>query len=252
MFNWIGCDRKMVGEILERQTDLKLAWDGTDAGIDKIKGILADVRPRKKFEMIYNCEFLGFIDDARTRVGCLMHPLLNHGRNLRGYCKYGEEVCGQARCTAYTYFDHDESQAVARAAPDWYLYGLVLGDIDLIKEFFDLADFALYREIPRSCVSHHPQLLQIFSEYLALKETWPYAKDPTRFGKYYFPGPKEYCIAEIDYASLGASKSKYDKVLLSLASVFNNADELTRAEECIRGIIERFADAYLKLTDTVI
>jgi hypothetical protein len=243
MYNWRGFSREMVFEILSRQTELFENWDGSDGGIEKIREDLAGSMPEKLCPMIINCEFLGFLDEARTRVGCLFHPSRNNRNNLRNFSKHGRETCDEARCSAYHYLSSDLAMCVAEAVPDWYLYGLCLTDIDLVMSFFDAAGDLAGETIHPSRILASPSLLELFSGYLLLKETWPLARDPGRFGKYYFP-EGAYKIAAVDYQGLGLKPSRYDKILMSLGSVIQGSDDLLEAEGMIEEKIKSFARAY--------
>ncbi len=242
MYNWRGFNRDMVKGILSRQTELFENRDGTEGNILEIKNELSGSRPAPLFPVIHNCEFLGFMDAGRKRVGCLLHPSRHKGENLRALSKHGRETCDEARCTAYHYLSHDLARCVAAAAGDWYLYGLCLTDIDLTRSFFDAASEKLNEAVPIPRLISSPALLELFSDYLCLKERWPFARDPGRFGKYCFPDGT-YRIARIDYQGLGMKPSRHDRILLSLGSVFHEKDELMDAEEIIEEKISRFAEA---------
>lgn len=247
IYNYQGHDRELVSRTLELQTELMKSWDGTDEDIERIRFQAERSRPAVRFEVIYNCPFAGFLDDARTLVGCLLHPLFL-GRDLREFCRYGRRTCGEARCSAYTYLNPGEARAVMAAAGDWYLYGLCITDIDLVKDFFELCEGRLYRPVSPERVAQEPALARAFGRYLALKEDWPFATDPGRFGKYFFEG-KNYHIYLIDYARLGISAPAYNGILLSLGSVFERAEELTAALSMIDEKVESFVELYSREAD---
>jgi hypothetical protein len=223
------------------QTALLASWDGSDADMERVREEVEANRPPPRFSVIYNCPFSGFLDEQRSRVGCLLHPL-HTGRDLREYCRYGRRTCGEARCTAYTYLTEAEAKAVAAAAPDWYIYGLCITDIDLIKDFFELCEMKLAAPVDPGRVSREPALAAAFGDYLSLKERWPFATDPGRYGKYFFVG-RDYHIYMIDYRKFGASYPHHDGILISLASVIETREEL---EEAV-GIIERKVDRFMEI-----
>jgi len=78
---------------------------------------------------------------------------------------------------------------------------------------------------------------------LRLKENWPYARDPNRFGKYYFVN-RDYPIYKIDYAALGCEESRYDRILNSLGSEFRTRGELLAAEQRLDEIFAKLAGVY--------
>lgn len=239
IYNWVGYNRELVQEVLERQTELFLKSDRTSKDLAKIKKELLGTRPKVLFPKIYNCEFVGFIDDEKKRVGCLLHPDLNDGKNLRDASFYGRETCDELYCTAYIYLKPEEARLIAKASQDWYLYGLCLTDIDLVKEFFRLASEKLGEEVKIEKVLANDSALSVFSEYLHLKESWEYARNPLRFGKYFFKGDK-YFVASIDYAYLKISQNKLDKILMSLGSEFKSKEEIIRARDKINSLLRQF------------
>ena len=245
IYNYMGHSRELVTDVLSRQTELMAGWDGTDADIERIRAEAERVRPPMRFSVLYNCPFSGFLDAGRTRVGCLLHPLNpgTRGRDLRDFCRYGHEICGEARCTAYTYLSEAEAAAVMAAAGDWYLYGLALTDIDLVKDFFELCEFRLFGPVDPGRVVTDPALRQAFRDYLKLKESWPFARDPNRYGKYFFIG-REYHQYAIDYRRLGVVRPVHDLILCALGSVIETTAELTQAVRLIDDRLDAFVAAY--------
>lgn len=242
IYNYRGHHRGLVSEILEIQTALFSGWEGTAEAADRIVKEVERRRPAARFEVIYNCPFTGFLDAERTRVGCLLHP--GHaGRDLRDFCRYGHRTCGEARCTAYTYLSEEEKAAVIAASGDWYLYGLCITDLDLVKDFFELCEMRLYQPVDPGRAAREPELRRLFHDYLRLKEEWPWATDPGRFGKYYFVG-RDYHVYLINYQKLGLSCPHHDGILLALGSVIETQKELTAALQIIDEKVEAFVRAY--------
>ena len=198
----------------------------------------------KLLETIYNCEYLGFIDREQKRVGCLLHPTLHQGVDLRGNSFYGAELCAGHFCPSYTHLTEIEQSAVFAALDDWYLYGLVITDIDLVKELFTHVQNRLGDSI-------RPERLKNFKVRTALqsffrfKESWKFASSQNRLGKYYF-SHCEYQIARIEYEKRWKIKpSHFDKILVSLSSEFENQKDVLEAEFLIVEKFEEFIEAYL-------
>lgn len=201
---------------------------------------------KKRYEEIYCCEYLGFLDTDERRVGCLLHPLQNRGGDLREVSFYGRELCAGHLCPSYYYLSREEKQAVAAVIDDWYLYGLVITDIDFVKTYFRLLSEAIY-ETPHPETFSNDDLRECAHRFFSLKLTWPYrSEDVHRFGKYYFDG-SQYMIHHIDYGALGCEHSPYDRIFLSLSSAFSCADEVRAAEEIIETHIDDFTRVYEKL-----
>lgn len=66
-----------------------------------------------------SCWALGFLDRSEVKVGCLLHPARNGGRDLRDLTGYGEkcarEFCLQA--TVFARLTHDERKRCLASAP---------------------------------------------------------------------------------------------------------------------------------------
>jgi hypothetical protein len=199
---------------------------------------------KRIYHTIYTCEFTGFLDDGHTRVGCMLHPASNMGRDLRGAGFYGVDICEGHFCPSYSKLEDHEVKTVLAAVDDWYLYGVVITDIDFLKTFFNIVQNRLGEGVDPGRVGSDPELCRAFHGFCSLKAAWPY-RDTSRprFGKYFFVG-EDYGIARIDYESLGSQTSPYDAILVSLESAFKNRDELDRANLVIDSMVERFCSAY--------
>ncbi|MFO8058980.1 MAG: hypothetical protein R6V10_16970 [bacterium] len=242
IYNYTGHNRQMVSDVLSMQTELVEGWDGTDHDMERIREEAESKRPPQRFEVIYNCPFAGFLNPERTRVGCLLHPLYR-GHDLREYCRYGRKTCNEAKCQAYTYLNEGEARAVMASAADWYIYGLSITDIDLVRDFFELSERKTCKPVAPANVEKSPELCRIFGEYLSWKEDWHLARDPGRFGKYYFQG-RDYMVYTIDYHGLGFSDRSWNGILLSLGSVVETRQELEEAIEIIDNKVEEFVRVY--------
>jgi hypothetical protein len=195
-------------------------------------------------ETIYNCEFLGFIDREEKKVGCLLHPSLHQGIDLRGKSFYGGELCTEHFCPSYTHLTEIEQWAALSALEDWYLYGLVIADIDLVKEFFKHAQNRLGDCLRAERLRDFKVRLAL-REFFQLKESWPFCASSNRLGKYYF-SHAEYQVARIEYEKWrGTKASPFDKILVSLSSEFQNQQGLSEAEAIVEEKIEKFIVAYV-------
>lgn len=213
--------------------------------VEDYRGVLRHRENAKRiYATIYTCEFVGFLNEACTRVGCMLHPLMNGGHDLRTMSFYGRDICEGHFCPSYQKLENHEVRILLGALSDWYLYGASVTDIDFVKTFFHIVQNRLGEAIDARKASARPALQEVFRRYCGLKASWPF-RDITRprFGKYYFVG-EEYDIARIDYAALGAEPSPYDAIFASLASNFKNSDELHRANLVIDCIIGDFCRAY--------
>jgi len=196
------------------------------------------------YEVIYCCEYLGFIDPGRRKAGCLLHPAANGGNDLREVSFYGRELCEGHFCPSYHYLSREEKKALIDIIDDWHLYGLCITDIDLVKEYFRFISDGICR-VPRPDLFRRAPFRDIALRYFRWKLEWPYrTDDPKRFGKYAFDG-RHYMIPYIDYEALGCAKSRFDKIFLSLSSEFRDGRDVRCAEAMVRDNIGAFVSACL-------
>ena len=245
LYNYQDHSRSYLQNLLEKRTELYASF-GDQFQLEEYKKKEASFETSPKLlEAICNCEFLGFLDPEKKRIGCLLHPSQNQGEELRYHSYYGPALCANHFCPSYSYLTVAEQKAVVAVLDDWYLYGLVITDIDLVKEFFRRA-----QERMGDCLD--PQRLNDESvkkavrAFFALKENWQFAARNNRLGKYFFSF-SEYQIARIEYEKKWKIKpSRFDKILVSLSSEFLSLEDVQRAEADIDGNIQNFVDAYQK------
>ncbi|MEN6374985.1 MAG: hypothetical protein ABFD75_09425 [Smithella sp.] len=227
---------KRFRELVKDQSDLKRYAEATFA--------CEDFTPR--YEVIYCCEYLGFLDAAEKKVGCLLHPMQNSGVDMRSVSFYGQETCAGHICPSHHFIPRNQSQILVKIIDDWYLFGLCLTDIDLVVEYFKMLADRIGEEIKPE-VFDNEMLKNIALEFFNWKINWPFrSEDTNRLGKYYFDG-SQYMISYIDYEKLGREISPLDKIFMSLSSNFTDAQELAVAENLIMDNVRKFISAYREL-----
>ena len=195
------------------------------------------------YPVIYCCEYAGFLNEAETRVGCLLHPNMNGGNDLRDVSFYGRDLCDGHFCPSYHFLSRQEQQAVLHVIDDWYLYGLCITDIDLVKEYFRIVSDRV-GETPDPRIFREEPFRSIALGFFSLKLTWPFRSPETnRFGKYYFDG-SQYMIHHIPYEQFGCDRSPYDRILVSLTTQVTGKGDLRAAERAIEEKIDAFVKAY--------
>jgi hypothetical protein len=193
----------------------------------------------KRYEVIYCCEYAGFLDLQEKRVGCLLHPSVNGGADLRDVSFYGRELCDGHFCPSYHYISRQEKLALLHIFDDWYLYGLCLTDIDLVKAYFRLISDGVC-ETPAPEKFRNGPLRKAARRFFDFKLTWPFRSPAVnRLGKYYFDG-SQYMINHIDYKKLGCERSRLDGIFLSLSSEFKSREDVVAAERLIQASIDEF------------
>ncbi len=198
--------------------------------------------PKVLFDGIHNCPFVGFVDDSNKKVGCMIHPVNNGGVELRDISFYGAELCNGHECPSFQSLTSREKEAVSMIIDDWYLYGLVITDIDLVKEFFTIVANRIGEEINPEWILDPSVKAQAFN-FFRLKETWQFAKRENRFGKYSFSKAEYNIEREVAKGRFNIPPSPYEKIFLSLASDFKTKREAIQADEIIDELLSGFIRA---------
>ena len=242
LYNYRANSRLVLVARLRSRSQLFSSCSGA---LDRYRRAAAALEGNKLYETIYNCEFLGFIDEHEQRVGCLLHPRGNGGKDLRVISFYGADLCQGHLCPSHEKLTPAEKDVVIRLVNDWYLYGLCITDIDLVKSYLSHIQNAVGEEFNPNKLNTNPALARIMQSFFSWKEQWPYRRhEALRFGKYYFV-EAEYHIAHIEYERLGLEPSPYDGIFLSLACEFKEKDEVLAAEGLVRDNIEKAIALYV-------
>jgi len=243
LYNFENHLRTTLLSLLERRTEL-FFLSGEQPDVDRYRNkIKAFPAPPKLFETIYNCEFLGFVDREYRKVGCLLHPLLHHGVDLRTCSFYGAELCRDHFCISFTCLTPVEQRAVISSLDDWYLYGLVITDVDFVKALFSHVQNRLGDSL-RDDLLYSIPVQNALRDFFELKTSWKFMSRTRRLGKYYF-SQAEYRIARLEYMKTwGMEPSRFDTIFMSLASVFESEDDVRQAESIIEEKIRRFIEVY--------
>lgn len=180
--------------------------------------------------------------NGRDGLDVSLHPAQNGGIDLREASFYGRELCEGHVCPSDHFLGPTEKQALLYVLDDWYLYGLCLADIDLVKDYFRrLAD--CLGEMPDPEIFRKGNAREIAREFFAFKINWRFrSQEVNRFGRFYFDG-SQYVIRPIDYGAIGCERSRFEQIFLSFSSTFQNGEELREAEAMIDGNIARCAAA---------
>ena len=103
-------------------------------------------REKEKSQLLdpefYSCEFVGFLNEEETLVGCMLHPLArgNGGTDWRGLSFHGAMACQGFFCRSYRELSPVQKEIILSTVNDWFLFGLVISDADLIHSFFRLVE----------------------------------------------------------------------------------------------------------------
>ena len=125
----------------------------------------------------YSCEFVGFMDPSETRVGCMLHPFARGNKSIdwRGLSHHGAMACQGFFCRSFRELSSGEKRVILGTVQDWYLYGLVISDVDFAKTFFRLAEERLGQRIdPKRLLT--PAASERIHDFFHWKIDWPFRK----------------------------------------------------------------------------
>jgi len=184
----------------------------------------------------HHCPYIGFIGENQDRPGCLLHPLAegNAGIDFRGLSHYGSMTCNMYFCPTHHRIPANIKVALQEAAGDWYIFGLMAAEADLLETLFDLiSEYAEGRPFPFPDATNINAWHRLFS----LKTDWPYARSERPLAVYFF-NDDLYPKPPVDYCRTGRNGSRLDTVFRELHSVFPSAAALSDAEKKICDHVE--------------
>jgi len=215
--------------------------------IDSILAFKEDVEAREQqkrpFPQFHHCPYIGLIGRKRSRVGCLLHPMAhrNEGIDFRGLSFYGGMACRVYFCPSHYKLSAVFKEIVCKATRDWYVYGLVITETEMLNTFFWEVERQIRRPITKQDIIENEKCLDAVREFLELKLYWPFRVNSLKGLCNYFFGDDLYPIPPVDYDTVGGFTSRYDAILRGLASRFRSENELRDAEDVLDGLIDRLA-----------
>ncbi|MDY6951883.1 MAG: hypothetical protein SWE60_10240 [Thermodesulfobacteriota bacterium] len=231
--------------LLELLAYRTLTFETVARDIDSILAFKEQVEDRENqqrpFAGFHHCPFIGLVGSRQSRVGCLLHPSAhgNRGVDFRGLSFYGGMACRVYFCPSHYHLSDSIKQIVRKAAKDWYLYGLVITETEMLRAFFQEVERRLNGPIKEKQVLGSVECLKAFREFLQLKSHWPFRPKASKVLGNYFFEDKLYEKPPINYKALGETTSRYDPILRALASRFDSVSSLREAEALLDGLIDR-------------
>ena len=154
---------------LRRTTELLAQTPLTEEAYRAAGAQRARELPVPLFPSVRICPMLGFLGPTERRVGCLAHPLVTGGEDLRSCGAYGPMTCQAFLCPSHRSLCEEEAALVAQATGDYYLYGLVVTDADFLRAVLDALE-ALAGRRPAPPDLAHPRFRRALRAILSLKE----------------------------------------------------------------------------------
>jgi hypothetical protein len=232
----------MLGDRTRRFARVSRTTEGIDDFALQNSHIEAQERP---FPQFHHCPFIGLIGEARSRVGCLLHPLAegNGGVDFRGLSYYGGLACRTYFCPATHSLAPRYKRTLRVVLKDWHLYGLVVTETDLLSALFHQIEVRLGSLLEPALFERRPEAGHALAKLLGLKLTWPHRPPQADTPCHHFFFDVSYAKPLIDYRALGVISSPYHPILRELVSSFDSIADLRRAEDTIAHGIHAVASA---------
>jgi len=230
LYNLRDPSRRATKALLDRRTD---ALAGVPRTPEAFRAAAAKLRAGEGpplFPSVRVCPLLGWLDEARTRVGCLAHPLATGGADLRDCGAYDVRTCESFFCPSHAWLGEDEAElAVVACGADAHLYGLVVTDVPFLRAALEgVARLAGARVERRHLAA--ARFLAALRRLLALKEELAPGSDGL-FGAFRAGEDGEPVPRAIDYAALGRpAASPHDALLACVGADPRSGNDLDRLE----------------------
>ena len=249
LYNVADLSRESLTRMLARRTRRFAHTPRTVAGIEAFALETGAVESRTRpFAELHHCPFLGLIGAAPGRVGCLLHPLGNgnQGVDYRGLSYYGGLACRTFFCETTKNLVPRWKRVLRQVLDDWYLYGLVITEIELLAAIFNHLESLLGEPLDVSMVVRDPATSSL-KQLLGLKCRWPFRPASHGTACHYLFSDNAYPKPAVDYQRLNAAPSIYDSILRQMPSAFTDEPALRRAEALVErhlgAVVQALADS---------
>ncbi len=236
LYNFRDHSRAALTARLAEQTDRVRPLPPTPEAYGAAARALKEARREPPlFPAVRVCPLLGFLDEGRTQVGCLGHPKVTGGADLRDCGVYRADICETFTCPSFGWLTDAQARLVQAACADWYLYGLVITDVEFVRGCLKLLEWELGGPVDLERVASRPEALAAVRRLFSLKETAPErGSHAAVFGRFSRDTEGEPVSRTLDYVGLGAHAAPEDDVVLCLGYVPEGLEELERARALVR------------------
>ena len=235
-----------ISSILQKRTEL---FEQTPGDYDSLERFREQVEKsenqQRPYPEFHHCPYLGFVGANASRPGCLLHPLnkKNASVDRRGLSHWGGFACATYFCPTCSAVAPRFKQILKMCCENWYIFGLIVTETELISTYFSLIEKELASELDPIGLSANPAFISAVKRFFNLKISWPFR--PMGFNRLanYFFNDNLYPRTPINYTGLGSEHSDKDPVFRALGSEFVSRNDLELAEQRIFEAIQEACDA---------
>ena len=228
-----------VRERLDARTDALSGVARTAPAFREAAARIAAAEPPSLFPSVRVCPLLGWLDAARTRVGCLAHPAATGGADLRDEGVYDAGICESFLCPSHSWLGEEEAEIVDVTCADAHLYGLVVTDVPFVRAVLEAVGRLAGERLGRRHLER-PEVRRALRRLFALKEELEPGSEGL-FGAFRPGQDGEPVPRSIDYAALDRDGSPWDAILLCVGADPHSGNDLDRLEAVVRARLEEAA-----------
>lgn len=248
LYNRQDPSRGAVRAELRRRTRALAGVPRTPGAFRAAARALEASAPAPLFPSVRVCTLLGFLDTGEERIGCLAHPAVTGGVDLRDCGVYDARICETFLCPSFSWLSEEEAAIAEDATGDFHLYALVVTDVPFLRAVLAaVADGAGARVERRHLAD--ARFRGALRRVLALKEELAPGSDGL-FGAFSArraggSGGREGSECppvemdedrprRIDYDAIGRAGSRYDVILTHAGADPRSGNDLDRLEAEVR------------------
>lgn len=244
LYNIKNPSEENLKNILQRRTSIFRDTLRTETAIDEFAVFVAGTESRyRPLESFHHCPFLGFPDKNNPAVGCMLHPLAdgNNGVDYRGLSYYGGYACRSYFCPTVHQLSAECKKTLRLAAPNWYLYGLLITEVELLRRFFEIVESRLGKPVDAESVRKSSKAIKAIKKLFYLKTAWPFRTDEENAlaNNVFQDQAYEFTWDSIDYHKLNLEPSIWTPVFHALHSEFASAENVINAEMQLDGLVDQ-------------
>jgi hypothetical protein len=188
------------------------------------------------FPSIRICPLLGFLDAAGERIGCLAHPLVTGGPDLRDAGAYDVTTCESFLCPSHAWLTEEEAWMAEEATGGYHLYGLVVTDVPFLRAVLGAVASLTGASVERRHLAR-PAFLEALTHLLALKEELEPGSEGL-FGAFRPGRDGEPVPRRIDYQAIDRERSPWDEILTCVGADPHSGNDLDLVEAEVRRRLE--------------
>jgi len=245
LYNSRDHGREAVRAELTRRTLVLRRTEQTLPAFRAAAARLAAGGPAPLFPSVRVCPLLGFLDAAETRIGCLAHPLVTGGPDLRDAGVYDVTICESFLCPSHAWLSEEEAALTELATADFHLYGLVVTDVPFLRAAVGAVAALTGSRVERRHLVR-PAFREALTRLLALKEELEPGSEGL-FGAFKPGLGGDEVPRRIDYQAIDRERSPWDEILTCVGADPHSGNDLDLMEEEVRRRLDACAAAFTPL-----